>query len=190
MRTFHPAGTHYIPKHAKRVFKGVIYDVYHWRQKRFDGSEVTFEMLKRPDTVKVIAIKDDHIVAIMEEQPDRPSTLTLPGGRHDVESEDELDCAKRELHEETGMVFKTWKLIAATQPHHKIDQIVYIFLATDFERQDKPHVDPGEKIELCELTFAEAKHYGELPTNGYWPSDILRQVKSLDELIALRNMWV
>ncbi len=187
MRTFVPKDAYVVPAQAKRVFKGVIYDVYQWPQKRFDGSQATFEMLKRPDTVKVIAIKDDKIVALFEEQPDRPATLTLPGGRHDIESETELDCAKRELHEETGMVFKTWKLISATQTHHKIEQIVYIFLATDFERQDKSHVDPGEKIELRELTFAEAKKHADQPA-GYWPRDILRGVNSLNELLALPEL--
>ncbi len=185
MRTFIPKDAHVVPAQAKCVFKGVIYDVYQWPQKRFDGSEATFEMLKRPDTVKVMAIKGDKLVAVFEEQPDRPAMLTLPGGRHDVESETELECAKRELHEETGMVFKTWKLISAVQKHHKIEQIVYIFLATNFERQDKSHVDPGEKIVLRELTFVEAKEHAELPTTYYWPCDILRSVASLDELLAL-----
>lgn len=188
MRTFVPKDAYMVPAQAKRVFEGVIYDVYHWPQKRFDGSEVTFEMLKRPDTVKVIAVKAEKIVALVEEQPDRPAMLTLPGGRHDIESETELESAKRELHEETGMVFKTWKLISAVQEHRKIEQIVYIFLATDFEQQDQSHVDPGEKIELRELTFAEAKEHAELTTTYYWPCDILRSVNSLDELLALPEL--
>ncbi len=36
-----------IPPNAKRVFKGIIFDVYQWQQKMFDGSKETFEMLKR-----------------------------------------------------------------------------------------------------------------------------------------------
>lgn len=185
MREFVPKGAVLVPAQAKRVFKGVIYDVYQWPQKRFDGSEATFEMLKRPDTVKVFAIKDDKIVFIEDEQPDRAPLLVLPGGRNDIASETELDCAKRELHEETGMVFKTWKLIQATQPHQKIEQIVYIFLATDFERQDAPHVDPGEKITVKMLSFNEAKEFSKSRDDSYWPSDILRRVSSLDELLAL-----
>lgn len=185
MRTVFPADGYAVPPQAKRVFKGVIYDVYHWQEKMFDGSEATFEMLKRPDTVKVIAIKDDKIVALNEQQPGRPAMLALPGGRHDVASETELDCAKRELHEETGMVFKTWKLLSAVQEHRKIEQIVYIFLATDFERQDQPHIDPGEKIELRLMTFAEAKKHAQTALPYYWPTDILGKVDSLEQLLAL-----
>lgn len=185
MRTVVPKDAYLVPPQAKRVFKGVIYDVYQWQQKRFDDSTVTFEMLKRPDTVKVIAVKDNKIVVLKEEQPDHPRMLTLPGGRNDNSSETELDCAKRELHEETGMVFNTWKLLSAVQEHRKIEQIVYIFLATGFERQDASHTDPGEKIEISFMSFDEAKKYANTALPYYWPTEILRRVNSLDELLNL-----
>ena len=188
MRTVVPHGphVHLVPKEAKLVFKGIIYDVYHWQQTRFDGSVATFEMLKRPDTVKVIAIRGGKIVAIVDEQPSYPAKLTLPGGRHDIKTETELDCAKREILEETGLIFKSWKLIQATQQHEKIEQIVYIFLATDFVNEVAPHVDPGgEKIQIRLMTFEEAKKIAEAGADKYWPNDILRQVDSLEELLAL-----
>jgi 8-oxo-dGTP pyrophosphatase MutT (NUDIX family) len=102
VRTVTPKNAHPVPDSAERVFKGIIYEVYHYPQTMFDGSTRTFEMLKRPDTIEALAIKDGKIVAIIDEQPGRAPQFTLPGGRHDVESETELDCAKRELHEETG----------------------------------------------------------------------------------------
>jgi ADP-ribose pyrophosphatase YjhB (NUDIX family) len=186
MRTVIPDNANFVPEGATRVFTGIIYDVYQWPQERFDGSIATFEMLKRPDTVEVLAIKDGKIVAIIDEQPTRKPELTLPGGRHNVPTETELDCAKRELHEETGMRFKNWRLVAATQPLHKIEQVVYIFLATGFEGQDKPHVDEGgERIEVRMMDFAEAKQIAEEGSKRYWPNQLLRSVASLDELLDL-----
>jgi len=70
MRTVTPKNAKLIPENAEQVFKGQIFDVYHWRQEMFDGSTETFEMLKRPDTIKIIAIKDKKIVILEEEQPD------------------------------------------------------------------------------------------------------------------------
>ena len=35
-----------VPKQAKRVFKGVIFDVYQWEQEMFDGTKEIFEKLK------------------------------------------------------------------------------------------------------------------------------------------------
>ena len=186
MRTVIPKGARQVPEHAERVFKGIIFDVYQWQQEKFDGTFATYEMIKRPDTVNVLAIKDGKIVVVRDEQPYRPAQLTLPGGRHDVETETELDCAKRELHEETGMRFKNWKLISATQEHGKIDYFYYIFLATDFEGQDEPHVDAGgERIEVLEMTLAELKENAEAQHNGYLPYELLRGVHTLDDLQKL-----
>lgn len=46
-------------------------------------------MLKRPDTVKTIAVKDDQIAVLEQEQPGRTPFVSLPGGRHDIENENE-----------------------------------------------------------------------------------------------------
>jgi ADP-ribose pyrophosphatase YjhB (NUDIX family) len=186
MRTVTPKKARLIPKEAECVFKGVIFDVYQWRQEKFDGSFATYEMIKRPDTVNVLAIKGERLVIIRDEQPSRPVVVTLPGGRHDVASETELDCAKREMHEETGMRFKNWKLISVKQEHAKIEYFYYIFLATDFEGQDEPHVDAGgEKIEVSEVTLDELKQQAEAQHNGYLPYELLRDVHSLDDVRAL-----
>lgn len=186
MRTVIPKQARLILKEAKCVFKGVIFDVYQWQQEKFDGTFATYEMIKRPDTVNVLAIKGDKVVIIRDEQPGRSAQITLPGGRHDVASETELDCAKREMHEETGMRFKTWKLIGAKQEHAKIDYIYYIFLATDFEGQDAPHVDAGgEKIEVMEVTLEELKNCADAQKNGYLPYELLADVHSLDDLSGL-----
>jgi ADP-ribose pyrophosphatase YjhB (NUDIX family) len=186
MRTVFPKDAVTIPKDATRVFKGIIYDVYHWQQERFDGSIATFEALKRYDTVNVLAVKNGKIVVVRDEQPARPPKLTLPGGRHDVESETELDCAKRELHEETGLRFRTWKLVQVHQMAVKIDYFYYMFVASDLEGEDEPHVDPGgEKITVMEMTLDELKQKAEAQHDGYLPYELLRSVHSTDDLVAL-----
>ena len=85
------------------VFRGVIFDVYQWPQTMFDGSTETFEMLRRPDTVKIIAIKGDKIIITRQRQPRKDWFCTYPGGRIDPTDQNELAAAKRELREETGM---------------------------------------------------------------------------------------
>jgi ADP-ribose pyrophosphatase len=69
-----------IPKEAKLVFKGVIFDVYQWQQKMFDGSFETFEMLKRPNTVEIIATQGDKILLSHQSQPNKKDFLSLFGG--------------------------------------------------------------------------------------------------------------
>lgn len=186
MRTIIPHDAHFVPKQAKRVFQGVIYDVYHWDQDMFDGSKKTFEMLKRPDTVKVICVHDGKIIAISDEQPGVRKEFTLPGGRHDIESETELDCAKREVREEIGMEFKNWKLLDAHQTHTKIEHVVYFFLASGLVSQQQAEPDTGgEKIVMHEISFEEAKTPTDEGLDKWWPTDIFARVNSLQELLDL-----
>ncbi len=185
MRTIIPKNAKLIPEDASRVFKGEIFDVYQWQQEMFDGSFGTFEMLKRSDTVKVIAIKNGKVVICEEQQPHTKVFFDVPSGRHDVEGETELDAAKRELLEETGMTFAKWKLIAIEQPHTKIDWFVYIFLASDFIDQTEQKLDAGEKITVHLKSFEEAVELATDPRNRYIPIDILDKAGSIDSLLNL-----
>ncbi|MFA4845148.1 MAG: NUDIX hydrolase [Patescibacteria group bacterium] len=141
-----------IPDEAKKVFTGVIFDVYQWQQKMFDGTEQTFERIKRPDTVEIIVTKGDLILIQEEQQPDRPLSLTIPGGRIE-KGEDPLDAAKRELLEETGCVSDEWSLSQEVMPFQKIDWTIYLFIARDARQEQDSHLDAGEKIEVRWVTF-------------------------------------
>ena len=174
-----------VPKNATRVFKGIIYDVYQWQQEMFDGTYKTFEMLKRPSTVQVLAVKNDKIVILDQEQPGHKPFFDLPGGRHDIIGESELEATKRELLEETGMRFKTWKLIDVTQPAPKVEQFIYLFLASDFVDQVDQHLDNGEKIKVLELAYEEVLALMNNPEVRHLPKDILRAAGSLEGLISL-----
>lgn len=185
MRTIIPKDARLVPKEAELVFKGQIFDVYHWQQQMFDGSNQTFEMLKRPDTIKVLAVKDDKVVILDQEQPGHDSFLDLPGGRHDYEQEDELAAAKRETLEETGMTFKNWRLVSVEQPHSKIDWLVYLFLATGFETQQEQKLDSGEKIKVEMVSFDDLKHLVNDPRARHLPKDMIESCASLEDLLNL-----
>lgn len=149
-----PKGAILVPETAKLVFHGEIFDTYQWDQEMYDGSSATFEMLKRPDTVEIIAVKDGKVVLEEQEQPGKPKHLTLPAGRVEP-GEDVLIAAKRELLEETGMSFAKWELKFVYQPAVKIDWFVYTFLATEFIEQVDQNLDNGEKISTELVEFSQ-----------------------------------
>ena len=183
MRTIIPAGARLLPKTARKVFTGKIYDVYQWEQQMFDGTTETFEMLGRPDTLQVIGIDGDKLVVLKEEQPSLAKPFYgLPGGRHDYPEESELDAAKREMLEETGLSFKKWKLIRVDQPHTKIEWFVYLFVASDVTARTDKHLDAGEKIEVMRLTVAEARRLASDPAVRHLPKELLDSVESIDDL--------
>lgn len=187
MRTVFPHGPNVrlIPKEARRVFKGIMYDVYHWPQKLYDGSTATFEMLWRQDTVKVFAIKDGKIIVLDEEQPGIPRNFALPGGRHDVPDETELECARREVKEETGLTFKNWKLIDVKQLSIEIDWCMYLFVAWDAAGQEDAHQDAGEKITARTMTYDEVTNIDAGYRTFAHAIHLLKKAGSIEGLQAL-----
>lgn len=184
-----PSNTVTTPPNAEKVFSGMIYDVYQWQQKMFDGSYHTFEMLKRPDTLKVIAVKDGKIVLTEQEQPGLPPFIDVPGGRHDKEGETELAAAQREMLEETGMTFRSWKLINIHQPFIKIDWLVYTFLATDFINQVPQELDAGEKIKVALVDFDEVKRKAKDPKARFLPKEF-DDCDSIEKLLGMPEFKV
>lgn len=182
MKKLVPKDAVLIPDEAERVFEGKIFDVYQWQQKMYDGSEETFEMLRRPDTTMVVGIVDGQIMVIDDEQPNRGSKLSLPGGRVEA-SETPLASAKREVLEETGYEFADWKLIRVIQPHSKLEWFIYYYVADGAKKVGEPKLDAGEKIKLELVDFDKAKELA-FDKAGYlgYASEIFEEADALEEL--------
>lgn len=146
------ASRHPIPADATCVFKGQIFEVWQWSQKMFDGSVKTFERLRRPDTVQILAEEAGMLLLLRERQPDTDYYFSLPGGRMDP-GEEPLAAAQRELLEETGYVSDKWELFYEDDPEGKIDWTVYTFIARDCRKTQEPKLDSGEEIEMEPVTL-------------------------------------
>lgn len=162
-----------IPLEAKLVFKGIIFDVYQWKQKLFDGSFSTFEMLKRPNTIEIIAIEGNKILLAHQSQPNKLNFYSLFGGRGE-ENEEPLQTAKRELLEEAGLESQDWKLLKIYEPMHKIDWKVYLLIARNCKKTTGHNLDAGEKIETVEYTFEEFIQLVE--SDKYWGNELVLDV--------------
>ena len=143
-----------IPDKAKKVFTGVIFDTYQWEQEMFDGSQATFEMLKRPDTLQVICTQEDKIIMGRESQPNKKDFYSLFGGRLEKD-EDHLSGAKRELKEETGLESDDWEEIKVYEPYTKMEWEIHVYVARNCKKVAEQNLDSGEKIELIEVNFDE-----------------------------------
>ena len=150
-----PESAQPIPDHAKKVFDGVVFDVYQWEQELFDGSKAVFEKIKRLDTVMIIPVMSDgKIILLNQQQPGTNPILCLPGGRIE-KSEEVLSSAKRELLEETGCESDDFVLWDAIQPVGKIEWAIYTFIAKNCKKVAGLNLDSGEKIELKYVSFDE-----------------------------------
>ena len=155
MKITRPASGQPLPSTAKKVFSGVLFDVYQWEQEQFDGTTITFEKLFRNDTVGVIAItQDNKFILTKQEQPGMKPFIGTAGGIVD-DDEQPFEAAKRELLEETGYASTNWVLYNAIQPTTKIDWAIFIFIARGAEKIAELRPDAGERVEVLEASFDE-----------------------------------
>ena len=152
-----PKNAHCMPAKAKKVFSGIIFDIFQWQEQLYDGTYKTFEMAKRADTVQIIGITNDgNVITINEQQPDGlVRTCSLPGGRVDPEDINVVSAAKREMQEETGYAFTNWKLLRVHQPQFRIERFIYMYVCWQVVDATKPKPDSGEKIEVVHTSWQD-----------------------------------
>lgn len=144
-----------IPENATLVFQGELFDVFQWQQEQYDGSFLTFEKLKRPDTVVVVPVTPTGtILTTLQQQPGRKAFCGLVGGRQEP-GETVFQTARREMIEEIGYSCDELKLWFSLHPTTKIDWVVYYVVAANCVPNSSALNDVGEKVELVEKSFEE-----------------------------------
>jgi len=134
---------------SRVAFEGVFLRLFVDRVRTADGHESTREYLRHPGAVMMIPLLDDGQV-VLERQFRHPlgrSLIEFPAGKIDS-GELLLDCAKRELLEETGYVATDWVHLGGF--HNAIaysDEKIEVFLARGLTRRSA-RLDAGEVLEV------------------------------------------
>jgi ADP-ribose diphosphatase len=177
-----------LPPQAKKVFQGEIFSVHQWEQKLYDGTKTTFEMLKRTGTIQVIPTSDDAVYLSYEEQPTKPRTYTLFGGRQEPH-EDPMQTAQRELLEETGLASDDWELLKTYEFEGKIEWPMYLYVARNCRKVGEQQLDPGEKIEVKKVSFSTFIEIASSEDffNTLFTNDVLRMQLDKEKLEKFKH---
>jgi ADP-ribose pyrophosphatase len=141
------------------VYRGKIATVYRDTVRYDDdGEEAVREYVGHPGSVAMVAHDGERVYLV--NQPREPvgeqQVLELPAGKLDVEGEDPLSTAKRELAEEIGKSAREWELLKG--PYYAsvgfTNEKIWIYLATGLE-DAQAEADENERIEIEAVPLAE-----------------------------------
>jgi ADP-ribose pyrophosphatase len=121
-----------------------------------DGKRTQREYIKHPGAVTVLPVFDDGTI-LLERQfryPLQQVFIEFPAGKIDPD-EDPLDCAKRELLEETGYTATNWQFVSTI--HNAIaysDEHLDIFIARGLTAGES-QLDDGEFLETFRAPLSD-----------------------------------
>jgi ADP-ribose pyrophosphatase len=168
---------------SRNVYDGELLHVRADRARLPDGKVAVREYITHPGAVVVIPVlaNGELVLERQHRYPLHRDFYELPAGKID-RGEDPLQCAQRELLEETGYSAKKWRYITTLYPciGYSDEKLLY-YLAEDLTFTSAS-LDDGEHLEVFTLTLAAAVDWvrtGKITDNKtvsglLWAEKVLR----------------
>ena len=142
---------------GETVYSGKLVDVRIERFRHADGSVVSREIVRHQGAVAIVAHDEAQVWLVRQprEAVGEPALLEIPAGRLDVEGEQPLQAAQRELAEEIGRGARSWEPIVVYYTGAGFtDERLHLFCARELY---EAHADSGEeeRIEIVPWPLGE-----------------------------------
>ncbi|MEL5990662.1 NUDIX domain-containing protein [Microbacterium phosphatis] len=135
---------------TRRVFDGHVWDVREDRF-RYNDHELVRHYVEHTGAVAVVALDDEDRVLLIQQyrHPIRTRDWEIPAGLLDIEGEDPLDTARRELAEEVDLQAARWEKLASMAPTPGgSDEIIHIYLARELSDAPEVFARDGEEADI------------------------------------------
>ncbi|MBP5803458.1 NUDIX domain-containing protein [Microbacterium maritypicum] len=132
------------------VYRGSVWDVRSDRV-RYGEGEIVRQYVDHTGAVAIVALDDEGRVLLIQQyrHPIRHRDWELPAGLLDVEGEEPLAAARRELAEEADLVAAHWEpLVSSWTTPGGNDEIIHLFLATGVASAGAPHDREDEEADI------------------------------------------
>ena len=122
-----------------------------------NGHEAHWDFIHHDGAAAVVPVTDDGKILMVRQYRNalNRETLEIPAGKLDAPDEPKIECAYRELEEETG--YRTEKLEYLMSLNTTVafcDEAIDIFVARDLEASSQ-HLDEDECIEVEEWSVED-----------------------------------
>ena len=141
----------------EKVFDGVLLHVQRDTVRLPNGKETVREWIRHPGASSILPILPNGDIVLVKQYryPVGKITLEVPAGKLD-NNEDPLNCALRELEEETGYVAdKIKKLTTIATTVGFSDELIHLYVAESLSA-GRFNPDDDEFINVVKIPFAEA----------------------------------
>ena len=148
----HTPDTTDTPESSEPAYRGAIVSVV---RERWPGADHPYDIVRHPGAAAVLPVTPaGEVLLVRQFRPAiRQTLLEIPAGILDVDGEDALSCAARELFEETGYRHTSIEFLGGIFTSAGFsDEYVHLFWA---RTEAEPARDPEEGIELVRTPFAE-----------------------------------
>lgn len=143
----------------EQIYNGKIIDLYVEEVELPNKKIGKREVVKHPGAVAVLAVTDEGKILMVEQfrKPLEKTIIEIPAGKLE-KGEDPLECAKRELLEETGYSCEKIESIGSfyTSPGFA-DELIYLFFTDTLVKKGAQMTDEDEFLNVMEVSVDEAR---------------------------------
>ena len=139
---------------TQAAYKGIIVNVWRDTAELQNGCRVVREVVEHPGGVGIVPVtKDGNVLMVRQfRYPMGEELLEIPAGKLE-DGEDPLECAARELSEETGYTAGRFIDLGVSYPSPGYcKEKLYIYLATDL-LCGEAHLDENELLSIEEVAI-------------------------------------
>ena len=132
------------------AYSAVRLNIYRDRLKTPEGKIVDWDHIDHPGAAAVVAVTEEGKLLLVNQYRNSVDRITLeiPAGRRDSVEEPFIECASRELEEETGFRSEDLEFLVSINPEIAFcNERIDIFVARNL-KPAKQHLDPDEFIDV------------------------------------------
>lgn len=149
---------HFDVTHRDIIYEGRVFTIVRDEVRHRSGYAAVREVVEHDGGAVIAAVFEGGDVLLIRQYryPVAEEILELPAGKLSPR-EDPLECAKRELREETGFSARRWeKLTAMLSTPGFCSEVLHIFLAQDLHSGEQALEEGEESIAVLRVPMHEA----------------------------------
>jgi 8-oxo-dGTP pyrophosphatase MutT (NUDIX family) len=143
--------------HRHSIHRGRVFQLVRENVTLDNGTTTDLDFIEHPGAAGIVALTGGHEVVLVRQYRHalKQYIWEIPAGTLDS-GEGAMDCARRELAEETGYTAAEWRRLGEIIPVPAYsDERIHLFLATGLSAATRC-LDPDEVLDAHGLPWAEA----------------------------------